>query len=314
MVSFKRNRVFAGVAAAVLTSILTACGGGSSGGGGSTSFSSPPAASSSASSSSVTASSSSSAASSLAVVPSGAAAKPGFELVFSDEFDTLDVSANGPGTKWTAHTAWHGDFGDATFADPVAGFPFTVSNGILRIEARKDANGKWKSGLLASVDPNNNGFSQQYGYFEVRAKFPPGEGTWPAFWLDSLVPSTSSDPSLEVDGIEYYGQFPTEFHSTVTLWPHDKSQKQTSTATISKVASGSLTSDFHVYGIDVEPDRTHFYLDGVETWSTPTPTEHRHGLMILINLGLGGGWPIANTPSPSYMYVDYVRAYKKAGA
>jgi hypothetical protein len=47
---------------------------------------------------------------------------------------------------------------------------------MLRIEARKDANGKWHSGLLASADQWNDGFSQMYGYFEVRMKIP--KGAW----------------------------------------------------------------------------------------------------------------------------------------
>jgi len=33
--------------------------------------------------------------------------------------------------------------------------------------------------------------------------------------------------------------------------------------------------------------------------------------MLLVNLALGSGWPIDKTPNPSYMYVDYVRAYAK---
>ena len=63
----------------------------------------------------------------------------GFRVTFSEEFDKpLDVSPWGPGTRWIAHTPWCGDFGDARFADPVEGFPFTIENGILRIEARRE--------------------------------------------------------------------------------------------------------------------------------------------------------------------------------
>jgi hypothetical protein len=95
-------------------------------------------------------------------------------MTFSEDFDdVLSVSPWGPNTRWIAHTPWAGDFGDARFADPQLGvFPFTIENGILRIEARKDADGKWASGLLASTDPNGRGFSQQYGCFEIRAKLP----------------------------------------------------------------------------------------------------------------------------------------------
>ncbi len=32
-------------------------------------------------------------------------------------------------------------------------------------------------------------------------------------------------------------------------------------------------------------------------------------LYIPVDLALGGGWPIDKTPNPSYMYVDYIRAY-----
>jgi hypothetical protein len=307
-------RFFVPALVAVFTVVLSACGGGSGASSSQPNVNPPPTSSSatssasSVSSASVPSTSSSSSSSSSSSI---AATKAGYTLVFQDEFDTLDVSANGPNTKWTAHTPWHGDFGDALFADPTPGFPFTVTDGILRIEARKDSSGKWKSGLLASVDANNNGFKLQYGYFEVRAKLPPGEGMWPAFWLDSMIPSTSSDPSLEIDVFEYYGQFPEKFHSTVTQWPKDRTLQNIWQATVTPVTAGSLTNDFHTFGVDVQPDWITIYLDGVQTWRTPTPATHKHGLMILVNLAMGGGWSIANAPSPSYMYVDYIRAYEK---
>ena len=78
-----------------------------------------------------------------------------YTLTFDEEFDRLDVSSRGPGTRWIAHTPWNGDFGDAKFADPGPDFPFTVRDGILRIEARKHGGDGWQSGLLASVDVQN---------------------------------------------------------------------------------------------------------------------------------------------------------------
>src|SRR5258707_7856641 len=89
-----------------------------------------------------------------------------YTLTFDENFDTLDVSPWGPGTRWIAHTPWNGDFGDAGFVNPRPGFPFTIADGVLRIEARRGTDGKWRSGLLASTDPNGNGFKQRYGYFE----------------------------------------------------------------------------------------------------------------------------------------------------
>jgi len=231
-----------------------------------------------------------------------------FTLVFEDTFRTLDVTARGPGSKWIAHTPWNGDFGDATFTDPQPGFPFMAAPNGLTIEARKGADGHWQSGLLASVDPDGHGFTQTYGYFEMRAKLPDAPGVWPAFWLDSFIPKGSSDPSIEIDVLEYYGKFPDGFQSSVHIWPHDGAQPHVTTETI-HVAAHSLCEAFHTYGVSVGKDWIIVYLDGQEQWRTPTPEAHKHGLMILLNLALGGGWPIDETPSPSIFEVDYVRAY-----
>ena len=78
---------------------------------------------------------------------------------------------------------------------------------------------------------------------------------------------------------------------------------------IMKVESRTMSTLFHRYGVSVALDWTTFYFDRVEIWRAPTPPELRQPLMILVNLGLGGGWPIDKTPSPSSMYIDYVRAY-----
>src|SRR5687768_6298097 len=79
---------------------------------------------------------------------SAPAAQPGdnldldaMTLTFEENFDKLDVSAWGPGTKWIAHTPSSGDFGAARFADPTKSYPFTVKDGILKIEATKDKEG-----------------------------------------------------------------------------------------------------------------------------------------------------------------------------
>ncbi len=252
----------------------------------------------------------------LLLAPCGAAGQAldfsRLKLVFDEDFKALSVSAGGPGTRWTSHTPWGGDFGDAQFVNPQPNFPFSVADGVGRIELRKSADGHWQSGLLSSIDPARNGFMLQYGYFEMRAKLPAGPGVWPAFWLDSLPPPTSNDPSVEIDVMEHYGKFPAAFNSTVTVWPKvDRSTRQ-SQMKINTVPSGSLSQDFHDYGVRVDPAWIVFYLDRIEIWRVKTPPEHRHGLMILVDLGLGAGWPIDQTPNPSYMYIDYVRAWAPA--
>lgn len=231
-----------------------------------------------------------------------------YEITFDEPFDKLDVSAWGPNTRWIAHTPWNGDFGDATFVNPTPDFPFSVANGILRIEARRDAQGKWRSGLLASTDHYGRGFLQQFGYFEMRAKLPPGPGLWPAFWL---VGNRDPDTSAELDILEYYGQFPDTYQSVVHVWKKTDRGRDYTVLQRHPVPTDSLWKDFHLYGASIDPEWIIFYLDRSEVGRTPTPPEFRRPLFILLNLAMGAGWPIDKTPNPSVMEVDYVRAFRK---
>jgi beta-glucanase (GH16 family) len=228
------------------------------------------------------------------------------KLVFSEDFDRLSVSPWGPGTTWIAHTPWNGDFGDAAFSDPAPDFPFSVKQGVLRIEARQGPDRKWRSGLLASADPKGQGTSRQYGYFELRAKLPRGPGLWPAFWLASVA-KDDAEASVEIDVLEHYGHSPGTYQSVVHTWYKDG--RHNAVTHVHEVEPGSLYDDFHTYGTMVGSESIAFYMDRVEIWRVPTPKEHERSLLILLNLALGSGWPIDQTPNPSVMEVDYVRIF-----
>jgi beta-glucanase (GH16 family) len=227
-----------------------------------------------------------------------------YVLTFSDEFDDLSVSAAGTHTRWTAHTSYNGDFGDARFADPTADFPFSIADGILRIEARKGADETWRSGLLSSMGPTGSGFAQKFGYFEIRAKLPDGPGTWPAFWLLGVDRTARF---AELDVFEFYGHATDQFHSAIHVWNAGK--EEVGRGNIHKVPARSLVDQFNTYGVAVRPDWTIFYLNRQEVWRIKSESEFAQPMYILIDLALGSGWPIDKTPNPSFMYVDYVRAY-----
>ncbi len=233
-----------------------------------------------------------------------------YRVVFSEDFDTLDASANGPGTRWTTHTPWNGDFGDAKFTNPGPAGPFKAEGGTLTIEARKNPDGQWQSGLLSSMDRDGNGFGQQYGYFEIRAKLPPGKGLWPAFWLNAFHAKGSTEPGLEIDVVEHYGHFPAAYQALVHIWPKPANDDETGRKTVITVPSGSLYADFHTYGVDVSPQWITIYLDRIAKWRCPTPPQHRSKMMLLVNLAMGSGWPIDETPNPSDMLVDYIRVWE----
>jgi len=237
-----------------------------------------------------------------------------YHLTFSEEFQDLSVSPWGPcgegGTRWIAHTPWDGDFGDAEFVDPEQGFPFSIEDGILRIEVRK-INGEWKSGLLSAADPEGRGFDQRLGYFECRVKFPEGPGTWPAFWLmgkKNLEQATEPTINPEIDIVEHYGHWPNRFSYVLHLWGRGGAE---SVHKGKRIKVFGVEDDFHTYGVLIDEDYMILYFDGVEKDRMEVPEEVKVPLYPIVNLALGPGWPTDKTPDPCYMYVDYIRVYSK---
>ena len=244
---------------------------------------------------------------------------PGYKLVFDEEFSGPLQVAPGKGwgplvspTKWIAHTPYGGDFGDAYFTGPnenaTTPDPFSIANGILTIQAYQDPaiNNHWRSGLLSSVDPNGNGFSQALGYWECRMQLPSGAGVWPAFWLDGVngISKTRTTNTAEIDILEAFGVDMTQAHHNTHIWGPHSQVSWTSNVT----TQAGMTTGFHVYGCLVNADFIHFYYDGVEVANTPTLPEEKLPLYVMVDLALGNGFPI-DIPSPTRMYVDYIRVY-----
>jgi beta-glucanase (GH16 family) len=240
---------------------------------------------------------------------------PGYNLVFNEEFDgPLSVSNWGtPPAKWIAHTPFSGDFGNAYFTgpnEPRTPSPFSVNNGKLTITAYQDpkANNHWRSGLLSSVDTRGNGFSVALGYFECSMKLPSGPGVWPAFWLAGVngIDKHRTTNAAEIDVLEEYGVDSTIAHQVVHVWK-PKGGQSYSAGNSCKMQG--MTTDFHTYGCLVARDFIHFYFDAQQIWQTSTPPEALEPLYVMVDLALGGGWPVSQTPNPSYLLVDYIRVY-----
>jgi hypothetical protein len=263
----------------------------------------------------------------VALLPNATTAQPAstsgtsceLRPVFMEEFDeetapnkrieSISSERIGP-ARWTAHTPWHGDFGDGAFSDPIPGGPFAIKNGMLAITATKDNQEHWRSGLIAAADATGAGSGTRYGYFEARMKMPAGPGTWPAFWLASLKPVNEAGPKVEIDAVEYYGKFTSSYQTAWHVWSKDPG-KTTGKLNFIKVPDASLVDGFHTYGIDISPKTISFFLDGKEVWTQPTPPELDGPMYPLVNLALGSGFPIDQTPNPSTLLVDYVHVYAR---
>ncbi|MFC3070261.1 family 16 glycosylhydrolase [Phenylobacterium soli] len=235
-------------------------------------------------------------------------------MTFDDEFNNLSLGAGG---------TWQTSFGDGLaghtlvrnneaeiYVDPsFAGSgsqalginPFSVSNGIATITADRATGAQqsqlwgyqYTSGILFS------NYTQLYGYFEMKAELPKGQGLWPAFWL-----ATGAN---EIDVLEGLG--------SDTKVPYNAIH---SPQVPSLGVANYLPDDggYHTYGTLWSPSDIVFYVDGNEVWRTATPSDMNQPMHIIANLALGGSWaglPDGTTPFPAHMNIDYIRAYNLPG-
>lgn len=230
----------------------------------------------------------------------------GYKLTFDDEFNSLSVSQNGDGTVWRdirpgsrmSATADIG-FGDSAFVDPSSGVnPFSLQNGALDITAvRADSSvvgpGQWASGLIST----QGNFSQEYGYFEMRAELPNDTGVWPAFWM---LPTSQAWPP-EVDTFETYGG------SGLYQYVHtDQTGSPTWQQTYSDQAT--MPSGYHTFGVAWDPQHITFYFDGQQTGQQDTPADMHQTMYLLADLAMQDkGSSVTN--DPKHLNIDYIRAY-----
>jgi beta-glucanase (GH16 family) len=155
----------------------------------------------------------------------------------------------------------------------------------------------------------------------MRAKLPAGSGIGSAFLL--LAKDNSYPP--EIDIAEVMGRDPTALFTTA----HSASASADHTAAWWHVdgfiysmqgwsRTADLSADFHNYGLNWQPDKITWYLDGEKLFEMNTPSDMHQPMYMLASLGVGeppgfSGWtgaPASNTQA--YMQIDHIRAYSDA--
>jgi len=228
-------------------------------------------------------------------------------------FDALDPFTSSPDGSTGWQTTFY--FGGRSlssngeqeyYSDPSAGMnPFDMQNGILDITAAPGDNPAhlpYNSGLITT----EGSFSQTYGYFEMRAKLPEGQGMWPAFWL---LPTDKSWPP-EIDVMEAFGA-PNGHGEGGADQVHygaissDGSQSGGNWATV----PSDIYADYHTYGVDWQRDYITWYFDGQQVGQMATPSDMNKPMYMLANLAVGGNWPGAPAGESGHMDIDYIHAY-----
>jgi beta-glucanase (GH16 family) len=252
-------------------------------------------------------------------------AKPGggtWRCSFVDDFDGTELDTGKWTTQNTAQTGFRSGLTCYRGASNIR-----VRRGNLRLQARDvgtpiDCSNRYETFVTrytGGLVTTRNHFSQTYGRFEVRAKFPtvrtPGVhgafwmypphlkyGPWPASGEIDVAEWWSNDPTLVLPTLHYNGR---SFHAD-SGW-------NCRVATVSR---------FHTYTVEWYPTGMRFSIDGsacyARKWApaapqvAPQPFDHPFGMILSMGVGTAAGSNVVSpeTPLPATFVVDYAKAWR----
>jgi len=210
------------------------------------------------------------------------------KLIYNDEFNGSMSSAWKPLTPWsmTQNPPELQYYGPSNLS--------FVNNGLRLTSNNVPTSGKnYSSGVITSLNRAEFG----YGYFEMNAKLPKGQGIWPAFWM------INNDCDHEIDVFELLGDAPNRVYMTY----HYNDQ----TVYSASYTGPDFSAGYHTFAVDWQPGSITWYIDGVQRGKY-TGTVSPVPLMICANTAVGGVWPgnpDGTTKFPQYYDIDYIRVY-----
>ena len=164
----------------------------------------------------------------------------------------------------------------------------------------------------------------RYGWFEVRARVPAGRGLWPAIWMSPNDRVYGRWPaSGEIDLMEVRGDRPRTARVNVHFLDAGNQWSQRPHDVLTSPGAG-FNERFHVFGLQWEPDRMVFMVDGLEVhtvrnWSSsvgPADAPFDQDFFFRLNLAIGGNYPGSpdqTTPWPARFEIDWVRVFQPLG-
>lgn len=241
---------------------------------------------------------------------------------FSDEFagTTLDAS------KWTPVLT--AVTGQRHGVECVVDTPETLAVGgeALTITARRLSApmtcaspwGVFDTSYTGGMITTSRKYAQAYGRFEMRARFPRAEvaGAQSSLWMFPQELTYGAWPnSGEIDIAEWFSGW----GELVVPTLHYNGEQNDPYRTSYACALGDPAA-FHTYAVDWTPTSITFVYDGNvclrnASWSpeggllAPAPFDQPFNLLIGNGRGTGKNEPSADTPFPSRLQVDYVRAW-----
>ncbi|MFF3501077.1 family 16 glycosylhydrolase [Streptomyces sp. NPDC003247] len=260
--------------------------------------------------------------------PANSTTKSGYTLDFQEEFESSSLDTD----KWLPYYLPHWStrelsaprysISDSALAlrideDQPAWDP--VNDGIVKCSSIQtyernylhQFNG-WDGQMeINHSEPDFNGYTTQFGYFEMRAKGPNcGGGGHTAWWLvgdqaDQASDGTGTLRSGEIDIVENAFSNLGSWTPTLHKWTDPSYNKTNTTMTI----DGDPANEYHVYGMEWTPTGLEFYYDNEYKGRIAGSPLYPMGMML--GLYTDASWSgSANDTWPKTWYVDYVRVFK----
>ena len=240
-------------------------------------------------------------------------------LAWSDEFDKDTIDAN----NWNFQVVEAGRFNEEWQRYANSSTNAYIDEDCLVIKAihESDEHGinQYSSARLHTA----NKYSFKYGKIAARIKLPKGPGIWPAFWMlganiDENGGDTPWPQSGEIDILELYGSKDDAVVEGNLHYADQSGAHALMGAVAYKLDHGIFADSFHIFELEWSKDSIAWLVDGKQYATTSISaqelSEFHNDFFILMNLAVGGtyaGYPDSTTTFPQYMYIDWVRVYRK---
>lgn len=188
-----------------------------------------------------------------------------WRMVWNDEFDSTSIDTN----KWNfeLNCAGGGNNEKQCYTDSEQNA--FIKDGVLNIVALPAEEGAEKPYTSARLNTRYNA-DFTYGRFEMRAKLPSGQGSWPAFWMMPTDEEYGTWPrSGEIDILEAVnlktvaedGTVEANVYGTLHYgreWPNNSSSGKA----YALPDGVNPADDFHTYAIEWQEGEIRWYVDG----------------------------------------------------
>jgi hypothetical protein len=225
------------------------------------------------------------------------------DLVWEDDFNTEGAP---DAANWT-YDLGAGGWGNGeaqTYTNSAENVK--VEDGSLKIIAKSDGNGGYTSARLKS-----EGLKEfTFGRYEIRAKLPASQGTWPAIWmLGANFPTVSWPAAGEMDIMEQKGGDKNTVLSTIHYPGNSGGDAPTQSTTLT-----TSTTEFHNYTLEWSETEIKFAIDDkvYHTLANDAALPFNADFFLILNVAMGGtlGGTIAPDFTEDMMEIDYIKVFQ----